>query len=113
MDATSLYWSTLQRSAGYLRILVDDDAHYREAVSAELADFGFDVACFGDADTFLEGLDRGAVAEVVLLDWALPGRSGFDVIECIRERGMELPIVFLTGNSQVELDVESQQVVSG
>ena len=56
-------------------VLVDDDDHYREALSADLADGGFAVACFADGPSFLEAMSRGVAAHVALLDWALPGMS--------------------------------------
>ena len=49
-------------------VLVDDDNHFREVVSADLADRGFAVSCFADAPSFLEGLSNGAEAQAAILD---------------------------------------------
>ena len=88
-------------------VLVDDDALYREAVSAELADRGFDVTCFGDAASLLKGIEDGATADIVLLDWALPGMSGLELLGRLREQEMAPPIVFLTGYSEVERELQA------
>jgi two-component system response regulator ChvI len=87
--------------------LVDDDELYREALSADLADRGFAVSCFADGPSFLEALNNGVEAQVALLDWALPKMSGLELLGALRERGNGLPVVFLTGYSMVEREVQA------
>jgi two-component system, OmpR family, response regulator ChvI len=87
--------------------LVDDDDLYREALSVDLADRGFAVSCFADGPSFLEAMSNGVEAQVALLDWALPEMSGFEVLGAMRERGIELPVVFLTGYSLVERELQA------
>jgi two-component system response regulator ChvI len=86
---------------------VDDDDLYREALSADLADRGFAVSCFADGPSFLEAMSNGLEAQVALLDWALPQMSGFELLGAMRERGIELPVVFLTGYSLVERELQA------
>ena len=88
-------------------VLVDDDDLYREALSADLADRGFAVSCFADAPSFLEAMDNGIAAQVALLDWVLPEMSGFELLGALRERGVGLPVVFLTGYSFVERELRA------
>jgi two-component system, OmpR family, response regulator ChvI len=88
-------------------VLVDDDDLYREALSADLADRGFAVSCFADGPSFLEALSQGIEARVALLDWGLPQMSGFELLGALRERGIELPVVFLTGFSLVERELKA------
>ena len=88
-------------------VLVDDDALYREALSADLADRGFAVSGFGDAPSFLAALGNGIAPQVALLDWALPEMSGFELMGALRERGIGLPVVFLTGHSFVERELRA------
>lgn len=88
-------------------VLVEDDDHYREALSADLADRGFAVSCFADGPSFLEAVSNGVAAEVVLLDWALPGMSGFDLLGALRDRGCGLPVVFLTGYAMAERELRA------
>ena len=68
-------------------VLVDDDDHYREVLSADLADRGFAVACFADGPSFLAAVGNGVQARVALLDWALPEMSGFELLGALRDRG--------------------------
>ena len=88
-------------------VLVDDDDDYREALSADLADRGFAVSCFADGPSFLDAVSQGIEARVVLLDWGLPKMSGFELLGALRERGITLPVVFLTGFSLVERELKA------
>ncbi len=88
-------------------VLVDDDDHYREVLSADLVDRGFAVSSFADGPSFLEALNNGTEAEVALLDWSLPQMSGFELLGVLRERGISLPVVFLTGYSVIERELQA------
>ena len=88
-------------------VLVDDDDHYREALSADLADRGFTVSCFADGPSFLEAMSNGIEAQVALLDWVLPEMSGFELLGALRERGIGLPVIFLTGYAMVERELQA------
>jgi two-component system, OmpR family, response regulator ChvI len=84
--------------AGAIRImLVADDEYYREALAADLADRRLVVHAFGDATSLLGTLDSAAEADVIVLDWKLPRTSGIDLLGQLRRRGVNLPVVFLTG----------------
>jgi two-component system response regulator ChvI len=88
-------------------VLVDDDDDYREVLSADLIDRGFSVSCFADGPSFLKAMNDSTEAQVVLLDWVLPEMSGFEVLNALRERGIALPVVFLTGYSLVERELQA------
>jgi len=78
-------------------LMVDDDEDYREAVSGELTDHGFDVVGLGDGDAMFEYFGSGRGADVVVLDWRLPGASGLDLLRQSRRRGIMVPMIVLTG----------------
>ena len=88
-------------------VLVDDDEHFREILAADLVDRGFSVSCYANGPAFLEALSNGTDARIALLDWALPEMSGFELLCVLRERGIEMPVVFLTGYSLVELELQA------
>lgn len=79
---------------------VEDDDDYREAVSSELGDLGFDVTSFSDGAALLASLADGAEADIIILDWSLPSVSGIDLLPRLRRDGIALPVIFLTGRSQ-------------
>jgi two-component system, OmpR family, response regulator ChvI len=68
-------------------------------LAGELSDHGFAVHCFGDGQSLLAALEAPLEADVVLLDWNLPQISGIDLVPELRQRGIDLPIVFLTGHA--------------
>lgn len=88
-------------------VLVDDDDLYREVLSAELADRGFAVSCFADGPSFLAAMSKGVTADLALLDWVLPQMSGFELLEALRKNGIGLPVVFLTGHSLAERELQA------
>jgi|SRR5712671_3859233 len=83
-----------------MRVLfVEDDDDCREALSAELGDYGLEVESFRDGRSMLEGLAAKADADVALLDWNLPDIQGIDLALELKSRSVRFPIVFLTGQA--------------
>jgi len=83
-----------------IRVLfVEDDELYREALANELSDHGFAVEGVADTASLALRLDGTADFDVILLDWSLPHMSGIDLLSQLRRRGIDLPVVFLTGHS--------------
>jgi two-component system response regulator ChvI len=80
-------------------LLVEDDEDYREIVGSELSWHGFAVHSFADGDSLLGSLDTAAYADVIVLDWRLPNISGIDLLPQLRQRGVNLPVVFLTSHA--------------
>ena len=80
-------------------LIVEDDEDYREIVGDELSWHGFGVRSFVDGDALLGSLDATAEADVIVLDWRLPTISGIDLLAQLRQRGVNLPVVFLTSHA--------------
>lgn len=76
---------------------MDDDPDFREAMSGELTEHGFEVTCFADGTSALQYFTEGRNADVVVLDWRLQAASGLDVLNQLRRHGVMLPVIFLTG----------------
>jgi two-component system, OmpR family, response regulator ChvI len=93
----SLIADSAPASAPTRAILVDDDELYREAVTAELDYHGFNVTAFSSGEPMLAHLETGAEAEVIILDWKLQSGLGIDLLPILHERGIHLPVIFLTG----------------
>jgi two-component system response regulator ChvI len=78
-------------------VLVEGDQYYREILTVELLRQGFAVDAFGDARTLLGSLATAVDADLVVLDWDLPQMPGIKLLAQLREHGLDLPVVFLTG----------------
>ena len=60
----------------FIKVLhVEDDLTYREAIADQLLDHGFVVHSFADAMSLADGLAASSGADIILLDWDLPGVS--------------------------------------
>lgn len=79
-------------------LAVEDDPSVRRIVRRILERAGIEVEMAGDAETGLEILqESGEDIEVVLTDLVLPGMSGRDLLEEIRERGLDPRVVVMSG----------------
>ena len=85
---------------GPLVSVVDDDESVRESLPDLLTQLGFAVQVFASADDFLASL---AVAQTrcLILDIAMPRMSGPDLQDELGRRGLDIPIVFITGQRDV------------
>ncbi len=75
--------------------VVDDDASVRLALGNLLQSFGFRAALFCDGVELLES-DTLADVSCVLTDIQMPQMSGFALCDALRERGIGLPVIFMT-----------------
>src|SRR4051812_13063317 len=78
-------------------LLVDDDDNFREAASDALSDLGFEVVGLSDGAPMFEFFGAGNNADVIVLDWKLRTGCGIDLLPQLRRRGIQLPVIFLTG----------------
>lgn len=101
--------STLDdRSATAVVYLVEDDESARVATARFLRASGHDVRVYASAEDFLAA-EPGPENACLLLDMGLPGRSGLDLQRQLPAWAEALPIVFLTGESDIPLAVEAMK----
>lgn len=88
--------------------VVDDDEAVRVSLSRLLRSAGWKVEAYGSAGAFLE---RPAFAGIgcVLLDVQMPGLTGPQLQEAMAERGLTLPVVFLTGHGDVPTGIRAMK----
>jgi two-component system response regulator ChvI len=77
-------------------VVVDDDPMFRESLVQNLQDDGYEVADFGEGQPALEYLQAGNSADLVVLDWRMPGMTGIQLLRAIREHEIDVPVIFLT-----------------
>ena len=78
-------------------VLVESDQYYREVLTVELLRQGFVVHAFADGASLLGSLATAVDADLAVLDWDLPKMPGIKLLAQLRQHGVNLPIVFLTG----------------
>jgi FixJ family two-component response regulator len=85
--------------------LIDDDAPVRDALSRLLRAHRFVVAAFASPKEFLEHYNPDTPGCLVL-DLKMRG-NGFGLQRTLQEKGLPLPIIFLTGHGDVPKSVQA------
>lgn len=80
--------------------VVDDDRGVRSALAVLLRTVGYGVESWESGDALLAAL-AGLCRGVILLDLRMPGSNGLDVLETLRSRGVDLPVILLTGHGEI------------
>ena len=87
-------------------LIIDDEAAIRESLQLLLEMEGFAVATASDGAEGLRSMEE-SVYDLVLLDLALPGQSGFEILQAIRARHSNLPVIMITAYGTVQNVVEA------
>lgn len=88
--------------------LVDDDEAIRRSVGFALKTSGFQVRSYESGVDLLKAgtsLDPGCI----LLDIRMPGMDGIEVQSALREKGVTLPVIIMTGHGDVSLAVQAMK----
>lgn len=86
--------------------VVDDDRGMLDSTVWLLESVGIQALPFTSGQAFLEACDAHLPA-CVLLDVRMPGMGGLSVQEALRGRGIELPVIFLSGHADVPIVVRA------
>ncbi len=92
----------------YSIYIVDDEAVARNGLKLALKKKNYDVAAFESAESALKAIDESP-PDLVLLDIGLPGMSGVEALEIIKERHPEVIIVMITAYEDVQTVVSSMK----
>jgi DNA-binding NtrC family response regulator len=87
-------------------LVIDDEAGIRESLEVLLSLEGYAIKTAPDGEQGLRMLEMESF-DLVLLDLALPGQSGIDLLPQIKERQPETPVIMITAYGTVENVVEA------
>ena len=82
-------------------LLVDDEPHLTDLLSEELVDQGYHVEVASTISEAWQFLNLEVLPELLVLDWSLPDGVGPDLCERMREDGIKIPVLMLTGHDEV------------
>lgn len=88
--------------------IVDDDPAVRDSLAVLLEVEGFTPQTFESAEAFLNAWApdlRGGL----LLDVRMPGMDGLELLDQLKERGGDLPVVMMTGHGDVPIAVRAMK----
>lgn len=89
-------------------LLIDDEAHNREALTLLLTHAGYQVQSAASGEEALKILQETPF-EVVITDLFLPGVSGIDILKRIKEDSPFTNVILITGNASAETAVEAMK----
>lgn len=93
----------IQPAAAPCIAVVDDDEALRDSLAWLLDSVGLATRAFADGEAFLAA--KSDAFGAVLLDVRMPGLSGLQVQQRLIERGVTVPIIFMTGHGDVPMAV--------
>jgi FixJ family two-component response regulator len=94
-------------SAGTV-FIVDDANEVRAGLSRLLSVAGYQARAFDSAESYLEGQDEEAPG-CLLLDIQMPAMSGLELQRALRRSPRSRPIVFLTGQGDIQASVRAMK----
>ena len=89
-------------------LIVDDEKNYPLVLSAVLQDEGFETLTANSGDEALGILDHSDI-DLVLTDMKMPKMDGIELLERIKLKDAELPVIMMTAHGTVEKAVEAMQ----
>ncbi|MEX2209271.1 MAG: sigma-54 dependent transcriptional regulator [Myxococcota bacterium] len=90
-------------------LIVDDEESVRRAIANVLSDEGHRPVLAAGADEAEKEI-AAALPDLVLLDVAMPGRDGLELLEQLRTSHPELPVVMMSGHSTIETAVRATKL---
>ena len=81
-------------------LILDDDAEIRETLKLLLERRGYRTfAVSGGAEALAAAAQRGASLDLIIADYNLPGRNGFEIAGDVQKAlGRKIPVIMLTGD---------------
>jgi len=89
--------------------VIDDDEAIRESLSFLFGTVGLEVRTYESGAVFLTALP-GVNAGCIVTDVRMPGISGVDLLHRLRELGVQMPVIVITGHGDVQLAVEAMKI---
>lgn len=88
--------------------LVDDDPDVRDAVAFLLESDGLAVEAFAEPQALLDRVD-GTSRGCLVLDVRLPQMDGLQLLDALRSRSVDMPVVFISGHGDIPMAVRAVQ----
>jgi len=87
-------------------LVVDDEKHIRLLYAEELEEEGYDVATASDGIGILQRIEKEE-PDVVILDIKMVSSNGLDVLQEIRNKYYNLPVILCSAYGSYKVDIKS------
>ena len=101
----SLLRDTLMSEHNAFVMIVDDDAPFRSSIADYFRQHDFRVLEAASGEEALQVAQNGHI-DVAIIDWLMPGINGLTLAATLRSLAPNLPIVMLTGRSDLDSQLE-------
>ena len=96
----------LEENSKYKILTIDDESYIRQSIRTYLEDYGFTVFEAENGKKGIEVFDREH-PDLVLLDLRMPEMGGLQVLEVLRDKAPETPLVVASGTGNISSVVEA------
>ena len=90
-------------------LIVDDEQPICQSLKGIFQDEGYEVSLAPDGPSALKLVDEES-PDLVLLDIWMPGMDGLEVLEALKQRRPDLPVVMISGHGTIETAVKSTRL---
>jgi DNA-binding response OmpR family regulator len=87
-------------------LIIDDEKHIRVLYSEVLQEEGYEVAVAADGKDIIERLEREK-PDVIVLDIKMMDSNGLDVLQEIRNKYYNLPVILCSAYGNYKVDIKS------
>jgi DNA-binding response OmpR family regulator len=87
-------------------LIVDDEKHIRMLYAEELEEDGYEVAVASDGSGILERIEKEK-PDVIILDIKMVSSNGLDVLQEIRNKFYNLPVILCSAYGSYKVDIKS------
>src|SRR5437762_8196042 len=88
--------------------VIDDDRSIRWVFEKALAREGIPFKTFAQATEAMEALDAAGAPQVLVSDIRMPGTSGLELLQTLKQRFPNLPVIVMTAYSDLESAVAAR-----
>jgi len=88
--------------------VIDDDEALRDSLAFLLRSADLEVMSHSSAAAFLDALPLTGLT-CIITDVRMPGLTGIDLLRRVKELGIEVPVIVITGHGDVPLAVEAMR----
>ena len=88
--------------------IVEDDVSVRRSLCMLIESLDVEVRSYGSGHEFLSD-PQGTNCDCLLLDVRMPGLSGLEVQSRLKERGIVVPTIFITGHGDIPMAVQAMR----
>ena len=93
-----------------LVLVIDDETGSRESMAIALEKAGIPVRTFDEAQQALEYLAQENQVRLAICDLRMPGMDGLAFVRAVRDKGLDIGIVLVTGYGSIENAVEAMRI---